>query len=793
MCPTSAPRLRTCLAPATARTHFTATTNPLHHKPLAEYTRQKKKRRKKGRSGADDASGSKFISGLLWSHTHEAKMTAEGKRPAKLSEAPPKVPGKVRRGGNSQGDHQSPKSPAKKQPKQRADDFASDESDDEKPNLGAIGRRASLHSRSISPGAAPHSPTAAAHSPTTAAPVKRPRRASAVNDQPKSAQNQNVRVMVRVRPFSEKEVEDVQKAGGYMQSVIDMPRRDQVLLLDHKNEYEVAQGFNFDEVFWSIPNQKSNVNFSGQDEVYKLTGVPALAAAWDGINSCIFAYGQTGSGKTHTMMGDPQQIANPDGCDEELLGVLPRMCRDLFGELDRRDTNAISAGLRRKSDVRVGFYEIYNEKVKDLLWRAATDNNRFTVAGTTQKKPVDPEDLKIREHPTEGPYVEGVSIHNPRSYDDIIQLINIGNQERSVASTNLNDRSSRSHALFRITVTQTTFYDQQRVGIGGPKTTSSQRRSNINIVDLAGSENVKRSGVKGSELIEAQKINLSLTTLRRVIDHLIDKKPSIPYRDSTLTWLLREDLGGNAKTFMLATVSPHHSNSHESLRTLEYAMRARSIVNHVRVNEDETAKMLADLEKKMIKAQEEMRDAHSAEEVREIEQRMAEADKAKKVMVERLDEASAEVNEYKEKLEAEKEKNMAFAFRHAVMLRAAKLRLSNAESQQAELSTMKAQMAETGHSNMEELTMSLRRERGKAAELERRSEELEREKEDLEKKHMALLYVEKMNVFHTSARHRHRHNTNDTGTTSRTPRPAPSRSVPRALPARRTAKSGKRR
>ena len=556
--------------------------------------------------------------------------------------------------------------------------------------------------------------------------------------------------MVRVRPFSTREVEEVEQSeSGYMQSVIDMPRRDQVLLLDHKSDYQVANGFNFDEVFWSCTQQKSNVNFSDQKKVYDMTGLPALAAAWDGINSCIFAYGQTGSGKTHTMMGDPEQIAKEEGCEESLLGVIPRLCKDLFDELENKEKTAVQAGLRRKSDVRVRFYEIYNEKVKDLLCRADGELERFKYAGTTQQK-FDTDDLRIREHPTEGPYVEGITIHNPRSYKDIIRLINAGNQERSVGSTNLNDRSSRSHALFRITVTQTTFYDQQRVGIGGPKTTTHQRRANINLVDLAGSENVKRSGARGSLLLEAQKINLSLTTLRRVIDALIEKKSKaqVPYRDSTLTWLLREDLGGNAKTFMLATVSPHHVNSHESLRTLEYAMRARAIVNSVRVNEDETAKMLADLEKKMLDARKELNDARTDAEVEELEQKMEEAKKARNDIEEQLAEASAEVMEYKEKLEQEKEKNMAFAFRHAVMLRAAKLRLNTAESrnqgQSDELLALKKKVQETGHDNIDDMAHSLHRERGKVSHLSQQNMEMQREKDDLLKRHEDLMY----DIFH---------------------------------------------
>eukprot|EP01064_Diplonema_japonicum_P018176 TRINITY_DN26867_c0_g1_i1.p1 TRINITY_DN26867_c0_g1~~TRINITY_DN26867_c0_g1_i1.p1 ORF type:complete len:1112 (+),score=322.75 TRINITY_DN26867_c0_g1_i1:42-3377(+) len=619
--------------------------------------------------------------------------------------------------------------------------FAPGHDEPDSPDIAhALGRRASLYTRSVSPNPSPRQGGSRRVSGIGSGTVGLP--------PPNMANTEaaNVRVMVRVRPFGNNEIEEVKKAGGYIQSVIGMPRKDQVLLLD-KEDYEVYKGFNFDEVFWSCTQQKANVEFSDQKKVYEQTGKPALQAAWEGINSCIFAYGQTGSGKTHTMMGDPEQIAQTQGCEEDELGVIPRLCRDLFNQLQEKGETASKHGLRRKSDVRVRFYEIYNEKVKDLLgnYCEGGDTERFKYAGAGSARKLDPEDLKIREHPTEGPYVEGISIHNPRNYDDIIALINAGNQERSVGSTNLNDRSSRSHAIFRITVTQTTFYDQQRVGIGGPKTTTHQRRANVNLVDLAGSENVKRSGASGSVLLEAQKINLSLTTLRRVIDALIEKKSkvNVPYRDSTLTWLLREDLGGNAKTYMLATVSPHLSNFNESLRTLEYAMRARSIVNQVRVNEDETAKMLADLEKKMFETAQEMTKVESEADRVQLEQQMAEAESAKHEIQERLEEAAAEALQYKAKLEAEKEKNMAFAFRHAVMMRAAKQRLFKAETkyegQTEELESIKKKMMAIGHDNMDDLAVSLSRERGKVHDLLSEKNEIQNEKDRLLKEHQELL------------------------------------------------------
>eukprot|EP00755_Sulcionema_specki_P015037 Sspe_Gene.58326::Locus_31984_Transcript_1_1_Confidence_1.000_Length_2106::g.58326::m.58326/K17914/KIF13; kinesin family member 13 len=473
----------------------------------------------------------------------------------------------------------------------------------------------------------------------------------------KMGESSNVRVMVRVRPFADTEIQMVEEEGGYMQSVIDMPRDDQVLLLDHNNNYEIKQGFNFDKVFWSCTQQQSDAGFSDQRAVYENTGELALEAAWDGMNSCIFAYGQTGSGKTHTMMGDPSQIAQEGGCDTDLLGVIPRLCRQLFEEIEERGETAMKAGFRKQAEVEVRFMEIYNEKVKDLLVNALptpTCQRIVQASGRGSGSPtgIDSEDLRIREHPITGPYVVGLTLFKPTCYEDVISLINQGNMERHTATTKMNDRSSRSHAIFRMTLTQTSFMQQERVGIGGPKTVSSERRANINLVDLAGSENVKRSGATGSTLVEAQKINLSLTTLRRVIDALIDRKPSnvVPYRDSTLTWLLREDLGGNARTFMLATVSPHYSNAHESQRTLEYAMRARSIVNVVRVNEDNTAKMLADLEKRILETQKAMAQEHTKEEMKQLEQYLEEANSAKDELSDRLAHVMSEAEGFKAEL-----------------------------------------------------------------------------------------------------------------------------------------------
>eukprot|EP01064_Diplonema_japonicum_P030886 TRINITY_DN5365_c2_g1_i1.p1 TRINITY_DN5365_c2_g1~~TRINITY_DN5365_c2_g1_i1.p1 ORF type:complete len:1067 (+),score=284.34 TRINITY_DN5365_c2_g1_i1:60-3203(+) len=561
-----------------------------------------------------------------------------------------------------------------------------------------------------------------------------------------NGESDNVRVMVRVRPFSDAEIKIAEEGGEYMQSVIDMPRMDQVVYLDHLNDYQVKNGYNFDKVFWSCTQQASGSGFATQNDVFHTTGRSALESAWDGINSCIFAYGQTGSGKTHTMMGDPSQIASEEGCDEELIGVIPRLCRELFNNLDERKETSEKAGMRKEIEVEVRFLEIYNEKVRDLLLNAQLEDcEQFKEHINMKGQSIDPDDLRIREHPITGPYVHGITVFKPKSYEQIIDLINQGNQERSTAATKLNDRSSRSHAMFRITLTQTTIVLQERVGIGGPKTLTSERRSNMNLVDLAGSENVKRSGAAGATLVEAQKINLSLTTLRRVIDALIDNKAAsvVPYRDSTLTWLLRQDLGGNAKTFMLATVSPHFTNAHESFRTLEYAMRAKSIVNVIRVNEDDTAKLINDLEKRINEAQQGINaGTASNEELELLHANLADAEHAKYLLEQRYNKIAAEAEAYKIDLERTKEKQVAQAFKNAVVLNLTRARLKAAqetiESKDSELKSYNAKVKAAGHSDVNEMAGSLLGHRELLENLLKDKEELKNKSERLKQQEQEL-------------------------------------------------------
>eukprot|EP01063_Lacrimia_lanifica_P008285 TRINITY_DN15359_c0_g1_i1.p1 TRINITY_DN15359_c0_g1~~TRINITY_DN15359_c0_g1_i1.p1 ORF type:complete len:1131 (+),score=428.82 TRINITY_DN15359_c0_g1_i1:129-3521(+) len=588
----------------------------------------------------------------------------------------------------------------------------------------------------------------------------------------------NVKVMVRVRPFSDAEVQEAADNDETLESVVKCPKPGQCLLLDHTQNYKEKAGFNFDDVFWSNHHEQSDIAYSTQEQVYEASGKICLENAWDGFNSCIFAYGQTGSGKTHTMMGPPVDMASEAGCADCDYGVIPRLGQELFRQREERLNTAQLAGVSKQFEVIVTFFEIYNERVYDLVKDIETDGNgtrsgsakpddagserdrqgparRRTSESPTQhglesasdhsglRRAVssmsnrgargergedddelpaakDNEYLRIREHPLYGPYVDGLTTYYPTNYSDLIALIQKGTALRHWAATKLNDRSSRSHAIFRITLQQVTTLNNNDRGGYGQRTVSSERRANINLVDLAGSENIKKSGAAGTTLVEAQKINLSLTTLRRVIDALIEKKQQVvPYRDSTLTWLLSQDLGGNSKTIMLATVSGHPSGAYESLRTLEYAMKARSIVNKVRANDqDETARLLAEIEKRYAEMHTRMMSmSHDMK-----DEGVATTDPA---MILRSssdpslnpstnDKAEREAEELKKQLMEYKEKSIQQAFRSACALNSTRARLR----QQAE--------------EKQEVVESVSELERKLVDHEENVSKLEREKADLE-------------------------------------------------------------
>uniref|UniRef100_A0A673MY89 Kinesin-like protein KIF13B n=1 Tax=Sinocyclocheilus rhinocerous TaxID=307959 RepID=A0A673MY89_9TELE len=347
--------------------------------------------------------------------------------------------------------------------------------------------------------------------------------------------------------------------------------------------------FAYDYCFWSMDESETE-KFAGQDVVFQCLGESLLHNAFQGYNACIFAYGQTGSGKSYTMMGSVDQP-----------GLIPRLCSSLFERTvqHQREEECFT--------VEVSYMEIYNEKVRDLL----------DPKGSRQA-------LRVREHKVLGPYVDGLSRLAVESYKDIESLMSEGNKSRTVAATNMNEESSRSHAVFNIILTHT-LKDLQ-------SGTSGEKVSKLSLVDLAGSERAAKTGAAGERLKEGSNINKSLTTLGLVISALADqgagknKNKFVPYRDSVLTWLLKDSLGGNSRTAMVATVSPAADNYDETLSTLRYADRAKSIVNHAVVNEDPNARIIRELREEVEKLRDQLTQAESMK-APELKERLEESEK----------------------------------------------------------------------------------------------------------------------------------------------------------------------
>ncbi|KAM6978107.1 kinesin-like protein KIF1B isoform 1-T1 [Aplochiton taeniatus] len=362
----------------------------------------------------------------------------------------------------------------------------------------------------------------------------------------------SVKVAVRVRPFNSREMSKDSKCIIQMQG-------NSTTILNPKNPKEPAKNFSFDYSYWSHTTAE-DPSFASQNLVFNDIGKEMLQHAFEGYNVCIFAYGQTGAGKSYTMMGRQE-----DGQE----GIIPLLCEDLFEKINDNNKDDLSYS------VEVSYMEIYCERVRDLL------------------NPKNKGNLRVREHPLLGPYVEDLSKLAVTSYTDIADLMDAGNKARTVAATNMNETSSRSHAVFTIVFTQKRCDSETDI--------TSEKVSKISLVDLAGSERADSTGAKGTRLKEGANINKSLTTLGKVISALAEvskkkkKTDFIPYRDSVLTWLLRENLGGNSRTAMVAALSPADINYDETLSTLRYADRAKSIKCNAVINEDPNNKLVRDL------------------------------------------------------------------------------------------------------------------------------------------------------------------------------------------------------
>lgn len=393
------------------------------------------------------------------------------------------------------------------------------------------------------------------------------------------------------------------------------------------------KNFTFDNSFWS--HNTEDEHYAHQEDIYNALGEEFLDHNFEGYHTCIFAYGQTGSGKSYTMMGTPSQP-----------GLIPRTCEDLFQRIESSVSPHISY------TVRVSYFEVYNEHVRDLL------------APPNQSSDKHPYYLKIRESPTEGPYVKDLTDVAVRNYAEILRYMRMGDSSRTTASTKMNDTSSRSHAVFTIMLKQ----------IHHELSTDSttERLARIRLVDLAGSERAKATEATGARLREGSNINKSLTTLGRVIAALADprhgrvhnggktrSKDVVPYRDSILTWLLKDSLGGNSKTAMIACVAP--SDYDETLSTLRYAdqakhIRTRAIVNQDSVSAAERDAQIADMQNTIRELQVQVSLANQAasERMNRGREAMAAADRSMGARDDKLEEYQMKVERMQRMMEEER-------------------------------------------------------------------------------------------------------------------------------------------
>eukprot|EP00929_Paragymnodinium_shiwhaense_P013683 TRINITY_DN121529_c0_g1_i1.p1 TRINITY_DN121529_c0_g1~~TRINITY_DN121529_c0_g1_i1.p1 ORF type:complete len:1116 (+),score=193.78 TRINITY_DN121529_c0_g1_i1:86-3433(+) len=338
-----------------------------------------------------------------------------------------------------------------------------------------------------------------------------------------SSRPSNVRVVVRFRPPVTPEEEDRPVYPAFVVDAADSTVR----------SANYSQAFLFDRVF----DQDAT-----QENVYDEIGRPAVEELLAGYHGTILAYGQTGSGKTYCIFG-PSDRHTPD-----LQGLVPRAARQIFDRI-----SVVQPAPQQSYVVRCSFVELHCEQLRDLLLQ------------TGKQQP-----LQVKEVPGRGFYVDGLLHKEVTSANEAQQLLRAGLRMRAAANTNLNQHSSRSHAIFTMGLS---------VCVGG-----HEREQKLTLVDLAGSEKVNKSGSTGQMLEEAKKINASLSALSNVIDALAEKRPHVPYRDSRLTRLLENSLGGDCRTTLLVTCSPCARQGPETISSLRFAARAKKVCNYVRLN-----------------------------------------------------------------------------------------------------------------------------------------------------------------------------------------------------------------
>lgn len=399
----------------------------------------------------------------------------------------------------------------------------------------------------------------------------------------------NIKVCVRVRPFVEREHGE--------RCCVQMPSDSQVTLDDCQEHMSSMRVFDYDRAYWSCDD--SHPSCATQQTLMDELGEAILDNAMDGFNNCLFAYGQTGSGKTHSVLGADDQPEN--------RGLLPRILLELFRRIEN---------MRGRKDAKVQFQcqvsylEIYNEQIRDLL------------VPLTDK----PAKLTVRNHPKLGTYVGGLTTNAVTTYEEVQSILDFGAKSRSVAATQMNSASSRSHCIFNFVLLKRESAD----GV------DSEQRASVNLVDLAGSERQKKTGASGSLLKEGAMINQSLSNLALVINKLAasaredGKSDFVPFRNSKLTHILQESLSGNSKTVMIAALSPALSNLDETLSTLKFAQTCKNVATKAVRNQETSASIAEELTAEITRLKEQLaaqNDSRLQQQLHDTEQLLAQMEK----------------------------------------------------------------------------------------------------------------------------------------------------------------------
>ena len=342
-----------------------------------------------------------------------------------------------------------------------------------------------------------------------------------------SEKSESVRVVVRCRPLGQKEISEQREC------VVNVDMKNCTIAICNPNNVKEIKSFTFDHTYdWN----------ASQELIFQQTALPILESVMEGYNGTIFAYGQTGTGKTFTMEGNDNEVDK---------GIIPRTIDWIFNNIKNYPDQQFL--------VQVSFVEIYNEEVRDLLSKVKRQK------------------LNVREKDKVF-YLENVTVFQTENSAMTLEIMKKGRVNRATGATKMNPGSSRSHSIFSIIIesSSTDEAGQTHYKVG-----------KLNLVDLAGSERQSKTESTGERFVEATKINLSLTCLGTVINKLVSgKEQHIPYRNSKLTMLLQDSLGGNTKTVMIANVGPADYNYDETLNTLWYASHAKKIKNKPRINED---------------------------------------------------------------------------------------------------------------------------------------------------------------------------------------------------------------